>query len=327
MDDSTEASIQFAPGATPETLLSAIRGAVEENRPMGDLGPVRLAVVSGWRQGTRSFRRWVGGRSDWDSVRRVLEKALSAAAKAKHYPDALMVDVGFTPRRVDLAAYQTMGRAQAGIDGVAVLQGTKILGVVTPSEMIARDLDFPRALERLLKQLDLPSDAVETGAADLALFPAVQVLIRIGTPISLDLLWRGGRIVREAEIDRARIQRFAEGMMTWMRNQVGWDGRIIYEYLPSLRRESGDDSTVRQAMVSFSLNRMALFSGTPEDRAMADRNLDYLMRTYYRDDGPLAYLYEGKFAKLGAIAGAVLAIVENPGADRYRQHLAALSAT
>jgi len=199
--------------------------------------------------------------------------------------------------------------------------------VMAPSEMIARNLDFPSGLKKLLKGLKMPPDAVEKGEVDIALFPAVQLLIQIGTPISLDLLWRGGQIVRESEIDSGRIRRFTEDMMTWMRNQIGEDGRIMYEYLPSLRRESGDDSSVRQAMVTFSLNRMALFTGRADDRVLADRNLDYLLRTYYRQDGPLAYLFEGKWAKLGAIAGAALAIAENPGGDRYREHLEALSAT
>lgn len=327
MDDNSAVSVQLAPGASVDSLLDAVRGAVENSRPSEDSAPVRLAVISGWRQGSRLFRRWAGGRDSWLVLRRALEKAMAAAAKAEHYPDSLLIDLGFKPARVDPADFRTLGRAQVGIDGVAVMQGTKLLGVMAPSEMIARNLDFPSGLKKLLKGLKMPPDAVEKGEVDIALFPAVQLLIQIGTPISLDLLWRGGQIVRESEIDGGRIRRFTEDMMTWMRNQIGEDGRIMYEYLPSLRRESGDDSSVRQAMVTFSLNRMALFTGRADDRVLADRNLDYLLRTYYRQDGPLAYLFEGKWAKLGAIAGAALAIAENPGGDRYREHLEALSAT
>lgn len=327
MDDNSPVSIELAPGASVDSLLDAVRGAIENRRATDNSQPVRLAVISGWRQGSRLFRRWAGGRDNWLVLRKALEKAMAAAAKAEHYPDALMIDLGFKPTRVELADFRTFGRAQVGIDGFAVMQGTKLLGVTGPSEMIARNLDFPDGLKRLLKSLKLAPDAVENGTVDIALFPALQVLIQIGTPITIDLLYRGGRIVDASEIDGGRIRRFTEDMMTWMRNQVGEDGRIVYEYLPSLRRESGDDSSVRQAMVTFSLNRMALFTGTTDDRALADRNLDYLLRTYYRQDGHLAYLFEGRWAKLGAIAGAALAITENPGGGRHREQLESLTAT
>jgi hypothetical protein len=112
-----------------------------------------------------------------------------------------------------------------------------------------------------------------------------------------------------------------------MHNQIYDDGRIVYRYFPSSGRESETDNSIRQAMATVCLNRIALHRGEARDRELADRNLDHLLRTRYRTEGDLGFIIEDQKAKLGAAGLAALAIVENPGAARHREQLEGLSKT
>jgi hypothetical protein len=194
-------------------------------------------------------------------------------------------------------------------------------------DMIAANRDHARALERQLAADKLPPDAAERGMVAPALFDSLQFLLRLGPSPRLDRLWRGNRIVEPAEVDSGSIRTLADNMMLWMRQQVDASGRIVYKYYPSSGRESEGDNSIRQAMATVCLNRVAVHTGLDSDRNIADRNLNHLLRVYYRSEGPLGYIAEGEKAKLGAAALAALAIFENPSTARYSEPLTALSST
>ena len=312
---------------TAEALCAALRSMAEAVDAPGPLDDVRLAIVVARRKGAILFRRWLAGRDGWPVVERTVERAMAAAIKQELYPDALQIEIGWPPVRTTLASVKGMGRSQIGRKGLALLEGTRLSAVRGATEMIAANRDHARALERQLAADKMPPDAVEKGAIAPALFDSLQFLLRLQTPPRLDLMWRGNRVVEAADVDSGNVRALAENMMQWMRNQVDADGRIIYKYFPSSGREANGDNSIRQAMATVCLNRIALQSGLAADRDIADRNLGHLLRVYYRTEDALGYIAEGEKAKLGAAALAALAIVENPGAERYREQLGALSNT
>lgn len=325
---SNPTSIELPAGeVTAEALCAALRSLAEAGDAPGPLDAVRLVIVVARRKGAILFRRWLAGRDGWPVVERAVERAMAAAVKAEHYPDALQIEVGWPPVRTTLASVKAMGRSQVGRKGLALLEGTRVIAVRGAMEMIAANRDHARALERQLAADKMPPDAVEKGAIAPALFDSLQFLLRLQTPPRLDRLWRGNRIVDAADVDSGSVRALAENMMLWMRNQVGANGRIIYKYFPSSGREADGDNSIRQAMATVCLNRIALQTGLAADRDIADRNLGHLLRVYYRAENALGYIAEGEKAKLGAAALAALAIIENPGAGRYREPLTALSNT
>ena len=252
---------------------------------------------------------------------------MASTSKAERYPDCFQIEIGWPPVRLPSAELMAMGRSKIGRKGLAVLQGTRLLGVAGASEMIAANRTYERALAQMLEFQELPADSAATGRIEPALFDSMQLLIRLGEAPRLDLLWRGNRIVDASAVDADTARDLAEKMILWMHNQVDGDGRIVYKYYPSSGRESPGDNSIRQAMASVCLNRIALHSGRAADRDVADRNLDHLLRKYYRSDGGLGYVAEGGKAKLGAAALAALAIFENPDAARHREQFDGLSNT
>lgn len=323
-----KSSIQLPAGnVTASGLCAALQELVSAAAMPGKPEAARVAIVVARRQGARLFRLWNAGRDGWPVVQRAVERAMARAAKADHYPDCFQIEIGWPPIRLPIAELKQMGRSRIGRKGLAILQGTRLLGVAGASEMIAANRTFERALAQILELQDLPADSIEKSHAEPALFDSMQVLVRLGETPSADLLWRGNRIVDASAVDADGARDLAGKMILWMHNQVDGEGRIVYKYYPSSGRESPNDNSIRQAMASVCLNRIALQTGRPADREVADRNLAHLLRKYYRRDGAFGYLAEGAKAKLGAAALAALAVFENPDAARYREQFDRLSHT
>jgi len=312
---------------TASGLSAALQELVQEEPSPGALDAVRVAIVVGRRHGQRLFRHWAAGRDGWPVVQRLVDRAMASAAKAEHYPDCFQIEIGWPPVKTPPAALKTMGRSSVGRKGLAVFRGTRLLGVTGASEMIAANRGQERALQKLLQALNLPPDSADRGIVEPASFDSVQLLLQLDAAPRLHRRWRGNRVIEPAEVDADAARGLAEKMIVWMHNQVDGDGRIVYKYNPSSGGEAAGNNSIRQAMATVCLNRIALHSGRPADRALATRNLDYLLRRYCRSDGALGYIAEGEKAKLGAAALAALAIIETPEGVRYREPLDALSNT
>jgi hypothetical protein len=312
---------------TAEAIVAAVREilAVQWATPVEER--VRIAIVVGRRRGLRLFRLWHMGSDGLQVLHRAAEEGLAKAAEATSYPDVLQIEIGLDPAPVTPAALSTLGRAQTGRKGLALLEDGRIVAVGGGSEMIAANRTFERALVQILELHRLPADSVATGRIKLGLFESLQMLAHLTDKPRIDVLWRGNRVVEAAAVNGDGVRDLAEKMILWMHNQVDAGGRIVYRYFPSSGRESDADNSIRQAMATVCLNRIALRSGSAKDRELADRNLAHLLQKSYRAQGDLGYIVEEDKAKLGAAALAALAIIENPGGARYREPLQGLSNT
>jgi hypothetical protein len=316
-----------AGNVTAKNLSAALRELVEGQPAVGTPKSVRVAIAAARWRGGRMFRNWETGREGWRVVERLIDRTMNKAAKAEHYPDAFQIEIGWQPVRMTAEELKAVPRSQIGRRGLAVFEGTSLLGVAGAGEMIATNRNFERALEKLLQSLKLPPNSLESGAIEPALFNSLQLLLRLDSAPRLELLWRGNRIVEPSAVNAGGVGDLADKMILWMHNQVDGDGRIVYKYYPSAGSESSGDNTIRQAMATVCLNRIALRSGNSADRGIADRNLGHLLRKYYRRSNTLGFIAEGEKAKLGAAALAALAIQENPGRANYQEPLDSLSRT
>jgi hypothetical protein len=325
---SGKSTMQLPAGnVTAKNLCAALRELVEAQPEAGTLRSIRIATATARLRGARLFRQLETGREGWRVVERLIDKAMAKAAKADRYPDCFQIEIGWQPVRMTAADLQAVPRSQIGRRGLAVFQGTSLLGVAGAGEMIAANRNYERALEKLLQTLKLPPDSLETAVIEPGLFNSLQLLLRLDGAPRLELLWRGNRVVEAAAVNAAGVGDLADKMILWMHNQVDGGGRIVYKYYPSAGSESSGDNTIRQAMATVCLNRIALRSGSSADRDIADRNLGHLLRKYYRRSNTLGFIAEGEKAKLGAAALAGLAIQENPGRANYLEPLDSLART
>jgi hypothetical protein len=103
--------------------------------------------------------------------------------------------------------------------------------------------------------------------------------------------------------------------------------RCPNKYWPSRGTEAEGDNTIRQAMATICLGRIAARTTDADARNRADRNLDHLIATYYREDGAHGLVIEGDKVKLGATSLTALAILESPDRSRHADALARLTET
>ena len=312
---------------TAASLADAVAHLVTSAAGSAALQEIYLVTVVGRQGGAQRLRRMATRARGKDLLVLAFERAMASAAALSRPPDALQIDVGFPPVRVSAADLAGKGRIRIGRKGLALLRGERLLAATGPSEMIAKNRTFEKALARLLAAQGLTARELSGGLVEPALFDAVQVLFELPQPARGEVLWRGNRVVSPADVDASSVTALADGMVTWMQNQVEPSGRITYKYHPSVGLEPRADNSIRQCMATVCLNRIALQTGEERDRELADRNLEHLLRSYYRQEGGHGFIVEREKAKLGAAALAALAILENPGAARHRESLEALSRT
>jgi hypothetical protein len=217
---------------------------------------------------------------------------------------------------------------QAGIFGVALLAGGGLHSLLAPTELIASNRSPKRGIAHLLDSAGLTDEALALGTLTAATIQSEQYLCHL-SPTGADVrpLFRGARPIELLPMDRRAVEALADGMTRWMLNQVQPDGRTVYKYWPSRGTESDGDNTIRQAMATICLGRIADRTANPDARDRADRNLNHLLATYYREDGSHGLAIEGEKVKLGGIALMALAILESPHRARHADALAKLVTT
>lgn len=84
---------------------------------------------------------------------------------------------------------------------------------------------------------------------------------------------------------------------------------------------------IRQWMAAVCLVRLARFYDDSAIAALAERNIRYNLKRFYRETGGFGYIEFQNKAKLGAIAMAALALAEHPNRKTFEDYEAALRRT
>ena len=215
-----------------------------------------------------------------------------------------------------------------GIIGIEIEFRDEVLRLA-PTRMVAANLGFKRALERVLERHGA-SRAAFDAEGRLRSFSARQYLLPPGAGARPVDLFRGGTVVDPTDTaaearDRAAV--LADGIGAWMQQNLGADGSLPYKYWPSRGEISPADNAIRRFLTCSAIGRWGAFSGSAAMQEAGRRNLRFNMARYFRDLGDgRGVIAEPRWAKLGAAALAGLAILDNDAADEFAGELALLAA-
>ena len=199
---------------------------------------------------------------------------------------------------------------------------------LAPTRMLAANLGFRRALDRLLQDL---SASAEDFAKDgrFRVFSARQVLLHCHPDATrVTELYRGAPLVNSTpQGNQGLATDLASGIATWMVQNQAADGSLPYKYWPSRGIESSADNAIRRFLASLALGRLGELRENAEVREAARRNLRFNLTHYFRAIGAgRGAIVEGNTAKLGAAALAGLAILESPACQEFLPELERLAA-
>ena len=203
---------------------------------------------------------------------------------------------------------------------------------LAPTQMLAANLSFRRALERFIEERAIDADKFRAEGR-LRAFSARQFLLS-GEVLSGEgdhppvELYRGSTLVDPAPAPAEdRAADLATGIGEWMTGNLSDDGALPYKYWPSRGEHSPADNAIRRFLASIALARLGRLRGDAEIRDAAQRNLRCNLRRYFRDiGGGKGAIVESTGAKLGAAALAGLAILESRAPGEFTQELTMLSA-
>ena len=305
-----------------DTVAAIWHGTKLPDRVAAALARKQAAVYVGLRRkGRRLAEAWSPPGHALQALRDALGEARRRSGTATADTLELVIAHDFEPvpfaRRK--AAFSNLRR---GLSGIELRYGDEIERR-GPTQMIASNRSFVAVIERFAEARGLDDDALARGLR-LRRFEAEQFLVSLLPTPSAVPLFRGNQVVGQDAVTREAVTGLARRMADWMIRNVAADGRMTYKYWPSRGRESASNNMIRQWMATLCLVRLARFYDDPDIAVLAERNIRYNLKQFFRQaDGFGAIEHRGK-AKLGAMALAALALAEHPNRRRFEAEESAL---
>lgn len=272
-----------------------------------------VAFVALYRDG-----EWLGRASGCDGTLEVaLERAVQVACTGSR-GGAPTVAVVVVPHHFVTLDQRNRKRifsdVHRGVVGVGMWCGSEPV-LVSPTECLSRNRPAAGLLQELAEGRGCDAEtALREGRAFS--FLARQFYVELQQPGRAIEMHRGARLIVPSEVTSRRLRRFERGLSEWMLNAVHPDGRMTYLYRPSRSAEAGEVNALRVIMATICLGRIARrglsFERDFDAREIADRNLRYTLRRFYRQEGELGLIVNGGNSYLGSAALALIAIAESP---------------
>lgn len=297
------------------------------------------AFVAFYREGHWLGRAWGEG----DTLALALSRAAAEAERTGYGlapTEAIVVIPGAIVPLHQQNKDRVLSDVHRGVYGGGIWHGNRRL-FISPTDCIARNQPLGVLLSRLAEACG--QDEAEAMALGRAFsFPSRQFHVALTPPGSVTPLLRGSPVVSLRGVVRPRVERFERDLSGWMQRHVREDGRMTYLYLPSKGAEVLDNNMVRQFMATICLGRIAErdtilsaqtgvsspgLSGERSPREVADLNLRYNLRQFYREEGRLGFVEHDGEVYLGSAALALIAIIESPLRAEFAREEAGLRAT
>ncbi len=280
------------------------------------------------RRGRLQTRIWETEGTVFESIALAIERARAelgekAAARSDVIMLALPTRYRYYTRRLDspgLHANSTRGMRGLEIGFRGIVEN------FPPFYAVATNRTNRRLIERFRRNYGLDEDKM-ANFATVRTFEADEYFIRLdgdGPAIPIE---RGNTFVPPDAVDRAAVQRLADLAGEWLINNLHSDGRMTYAFYPSAARESERNNVIRQWMATIALGRLARTRGDAELWRLVERNIDYNLARFYREEGPFGLIENRNTVKLGALAFATMAIAQHPRRARWARQEAALRRT
>ncbi|MHC4672305.1 MAG: hypothetical protein ACYTBZ_07450 [Planctomycetota bacterium] len=271
-------------------------------------GPVYVVLRA---KGRKLATIWETG-SDWarnivNGIERAKKKIKASSIKKI---DIIELCLTYNYRHIKLQHdRQMISNVHRGVRGIVLHSDSQIIRY-SPTEMIARNLSF----DKIIESLDDKQDIV------VEIFDAHQVLISLNPSIKVSTMFRGNTLIPQEAVTQDNVHKLAKGLQNWLVSQVHPDGRITYKYWPSRGEESTSNNMIRQFMATICLARIANFYNDDHTVSLLDKNIKYNLKHFYRKEGSIGYIEYKETVKLGAVAIATLAIIENPNRKYYTSY-------
>lgn len=336
---STTAAVRRAPLTAADAqqvgacAAAVFRGEVApwESLPEAFGEPPAVVYLAARANGERLAAVWSDGATGTEALSRglgVVRSQLGPVRSAR--VTALEVNLAYDFRPLDpWREPERMSNVYRGLRGIQVVTNGAVLRF-GPTEMIALNLGFERALERLYERAGSAPLAAEGGAAQFSLFEADQLLVDLTSdPARTTVLYRGNTLVPVEAVTRDAVERLRQALAGWMAANLQPDGRMVYLYWPSRGEESTGNNEIRQWMATVALIREAQSRQDTNLLDRAEQNIRFnLARSFRTDANGHGQIVEGQgVVKLGAVALACLALVEHPNRARFAEQEAALRKT
>lgn len=214
-----------------------------------------------------------------------------------------------------------------GVLGIVFSHGGS-LHAVSPTECLATNLPLKVLLERRLNALELNLDTLLLEGAVWS-FTGQQIFVDLPGQRAT-LLHRGSQPLSMDDLSLERLRSFEETLSLWMLNNVLPDGRMTYSWLAAQDGELDDNNMVRQWMATVCLGRIGArhrHLGDSDVGAVVERNLDYNLKSFYRQEGRLGVIDREGRVSLGATALALMGVFESARRAEFREVEAGLLQT
>lgn len=159
-------------------------------------------------------------------------------------------------------------------------------------------------------------------------FDGEQIVVRLGYRPRAALLERGDRYVKVADVSQRSVRAATRKATAWLKNNLSFEGQLNYGYLPAEGHPDRANNMLRQWMATVAMNRAAKSAIDRGIWEQSRQNIEYNLRHYYHRQGDLGLIYtDPDTVKLGAVALAGLAILENYNRAQYAAQEKALART
>jgi hypothetical protein len=318
------APMREPPAGLAELAFACLTEAVEPPAALAQAcSGTEPVYVSLRAAGRRVAEAWAHGPTQAHGMASAIRDAAVAAGAAATDVDTIEVCMPYDCRSVGLSRGERkslVANIHRGVRGFTLASGPARV-VVDPLRTIAGNRAPAKTFEKFCADAGLTDKDLTAGRADAEVFEAWQFLLSRGEDgCRARPLFRGKRLVEQREVSRAFVQDQERVLGDFLCRSVRSDGRMLYIYYPSRATEDlKRNNMIRQFMATVALSRTARFRDDTRIFDLAEKNIRFNLRKFYHSTGKLGCIEYDRKVKLGAVALAVLALLEHPKRTQFKR--------
>lgn len=183
-----------------------------------------------------------------------------------------------------------------------------------------------KLLSRLCKKAKLAENCFDDPLLEIKRFKTLHLIDSTREFGKVVELYRNSQLLDSKKIDAELIYERLGLLSKWFKENIKNTGELPYLYYPSNGNYPNSDNVIRQLLTSQGIFALARQMKDPELESIAYKHLNYLLEQYYiyDENQNLGYFERNEKVKLGAAALGIIAILESPQPELYRDKLDAL---
>ena len=199
--------------------------------------------------------------------------------------DSMVINIPYGYKEVTLGNLKkSLSNIHRGMRGLEISIGDKLIRY-PPSTFIASNRSLRKAVKVLLKKHNLSRNDLQSTRAKLRYFEASQALILIPERKAKPM-FRGNQVLAMEDVNKGFVEGLALLQTSWLKNNLGVDGKMTYKYWPSSGEYSKNNNMIRQWMATVCMIRAAKFYGDAELMGRVLGNIQFNLDSFFiEEDG------------------------------------------